>query len=111
MVTFESLGTYRLLFALQDHGALGSFADSVLGPLEAYDATHGGQLLATLGCFLDHLGKWEAAASELKVHRHTLRYRIGKAEELTGRSVHSAGDRTELWLALRARELLRLIPD
>ena len=36
-----------------------------------------------------------------------LRYRIRKIEELTGRDLGSATDRIELWLALRARELVR----
>ena len=39
------------------------------------------------------------------MHRHTLRYRIRKIEQLTGRSPADARDRLELWLALRAHEL------
>ena len=39
--------------------------------------------------------------------RHTLRYRIRKVEELTGRDLSSARDRIEFWLALRGRELVR----
>jgi len=39
------------------------------------------------------------------VHRHTLRYRVRKIEELTGRDLTNAGDRLELWLALRAYQL------
>ena len=45
------------------------------------------------------------AAAELHVHRHTLRYRVRKIEELTGRDLSNAGDRLELWLALRAHQL------
>ena len=42
---------------------------------------------------------------ELFVHRHTLRYRMRKVEELTGRDLSSSFDRMEFWLALRARDL------
>ena len=42
----------------------------------------------------------------LYCHRHTLRYRIRKIEELTGRDLASARDRIEFWLALRGRELV-----
>ena len=45
------------------------------------------------------------SAAELFVHRHTLRYRMRKVEELTGRDLSSSFDRMEFWLALRAREL------
>ena len=38
--------------------------------------------------------------------RHTLRYRIRRVEELTGRSLDSARDRIDFWLALRGRELI-----
>lgn len=106
-VTFDSLGTYRLLLGLQDPETVRAFADSVLGPLQSYDDRHGGQLLRTLDSFLGNVGRWEATAAALGVHRHTLRYRIQKVEELTGRSLSLAPDRTELWLALRARELIR----
>jgi PucR family transcriptional regulator, purine catabolism regulatory protein len=103
---FGSLGTYRLLLTLQDPHALRAFADSVLAPLDRYDAEHGGELLPSLWAFLEHNARWEAAAAKLYVHRHTLRYRMRKVEELTGRNLASAHDRMELWLAQRARDLL-----
>ena len=40
-------------------------------------------------------------------HRHTLRYRIRRVEQLTGRDFGTARDRIEVWLALRGRELAR----
>ncbi|MDQ4005224.1 MAG: PucR family transcriptional regulator ligand-binding domain-containing protein [Actinomycetota bacterium] len=103
---FRSLGTYRLLLTLQEPDALRAFADSVLAPLDAYDGEHGGDLVASLRSFLDHNARWESAAAELYVHRHTLRYRMRKVEELTGRDLDLSHDRMEFWLAIRARELL-----
>ena len=52
-------------------------------------------------------GRWNDAAESLGVHRHTLRHRIRRIERLTGRDLDSARDRVELWLALKARELLQ----
>jgi purine catabolism regulator len=103
---FADLGTYQLLLSLQDPEALRTFADSVLGPLDGYDRSHGGELLVSLRAFLDRNARWESAARELFVHRHTLRYRMRKVEELTGRDLASARDRMEFFLALRARDLL-----
>ncbi|MGH2554306.1 MAG: PucR family transcriptional regulator [Actinomycetota bacterium] len=60
----------------------------------------------SLRAFLERNARWESAAKDLYVHRHTLRYRIRKIEELTGRSLGSARDRMEFFLALRARDLL-----
>ncbi|HYU58303.1 MAG TPA: PucR family transcriptional regulator ligand-binding domain-containing protein [Actinomycetota bacterium] len=103
---FAELGSYRLLLSMQDPDALRAFADSVLGPLEAYDLDHHGDLVASLEVFLERNAKWEHAAADLFVHRHTLRYRMHKVEELTGRDLALPHDRIEFWLALRARELL-----
>jgi purine catabolism regulator len=108
---FEDLGSYRLLLSMADPGALRAFADSLLAPLDAYDRDHGGELQASLLAFLQHNARWESAAAELYVHRHTLRYRMRKVEELTGRDLSSSFDRMEFWLALRARQLLEAEPD
>ncbi len=103
---FEDLGTYRLLLSMAEPDALQAFADSLLAPLDAYDREHGGELVPSLKAFLEHNARWESAAAHLYVHRHTLRYRMRKVEELTGRDLSSSFDRMEFWLALRARELL-----
>jgi purine catabolism regulator len=103
---FADLGTYRLLLSMTDPDALRAFADALLAPLDAYDAAQGGDLIASLQAFLQHNARWETAAAELFVHRHTLRYRMRKVEELTGRDLSSSFDRMEFWLALRARDLM-----
>lgn len=104
---FQDLGTYRLLLSMADPDALRAFADSMLAPLDAYDRDHNGELLVSLEAFLEHNARWETAAAQLYVHRHTLRYRMRKVEELSGRDLGSSFDRMEFWLALRARDLLR----
>lgn len=62
----------------------------------------GEQLLNSLQMFLAENGNWEAAASQLNVHRHTLRHRIQRVEQLTGLSMAKSEDRFVAWLALRA---------
>ncbi len=103
---FEDLGTYRLLLSMTEPDALRAFADAMLAPLETYDRDQGGELVLSLQAYLLANARWEAAAAELFVHRHTLRYRMRKVEELTGRDLASSFDRMEFWLALRARDLL-----
>jgi len=108
---FEDLGTYRLLLSMADPDALRAFSDAMLKPLDDYDREQGGELTPSLRAFLQHNARWETAAAELFVHRHTLRYRMRKVEELTGRDLSSSFDRMEFWLALRARELLTTEAD
>jgi purine catabolism regulator len=106
VATFRDLGSLRLLLAMQDTGALRQFCDSILGPIEAMENDYGGELLRSLQVFIETNGQWERAAKQLFCHRHTLRYRIRKIEELTGRDLESASDRIEFYLALRARGVL-----
>src|SRR4030095_12872358 len=105
LATVDDLRAHRLLLAVHQEAVLDDFTTALLAPLHEYDRRHRGQLVASLRAFLEHNGNWETAARALGVHRHTLRYRIGRTEELTGRSLAAADDRAELWLALRMDEV------
>jgi DNA-binding PucR family transcriptional regulator len=106
VATVEDLGSHRLLLALQEDAALEAFSRGLLGPIRAYDKRQHGELVHSLEVFLEHNGNWESAARALNVHRHTLRYRIRRVVELTGRNLELAADRVEFWLALKADEVL-----
>jgi PucR family transcriptional regulator, purine catabolism regulatory protein len=106
VATVADLGSHRLLLARQEDAALEAISRGLLGPLVDYDRRQHGELLASLRAFLEHNGNWEAAARALAVHRHTLRYRIRRVAELTGRDLDRAGDRVEFWLALQAGDIL-----
>jgi purine catabolism regulator len=106
VATYRDLGAFQLLLSLQDDEALKLFCDSILGPIEASEGHYGGELMRSLEAFIEENGQWERAARRLYCHRHTLRYRIKRVEELTGRNLGSARDRIEFWLALRGRELV-----
>ncbi len=106
VASHHDLGAFTLLLALQDEDALRSYSDTLLSPIEA-DGEYGTELLRSLEAYIEQNGQWERAAKELYCHRHTLRYRIRRVEELTGRDLGRAHDRIELWLALRAKELVR----
>lgn len=105
--SWRDLGAFTLLLSIQDDDALKLYCDSVLGPIEEGDTEYGGELLRSLEAFIEQNGQWEKAAREVYCHRHTLRYRMRKVEDLTGRDLSRAHDRIEFWLALRARELVK----
>jgi PucR family transcriptional regulator, purine catabolism regulatory protein len=107
VASHTDLGAFQLLLSLQDDDALISYCRSVLGPVEQGEGEYGDELLRSLDVFIEHNGHWEKAASALYCHRHTLRYRIRRVEQLTGRDFSNARDRIEFWLALRGRELAR----
>ena len=105
VASHRDLGSFHLLLALQDDDALRSYCDGVLAGIVEGDPDYADELLRSLDAFLEHNGHWERAAAQAFCHRHTLRYRIRRVEDLTGRSLQSQRDRIEFWLALRGREL------
>jgi purine catabolism regulator len=106
IASFDDLGSYGLLLGLQDTLSLEVFYDSVLGKLQEYDEQNSSDLVKSLACFLEANGHWGDAAEKLYVHRHTLRYRMKRVEEITGRDLNQSQDRMEFWLALKAKELI-----
>ena len=107
VTSYEDLGAFQLLLSLQDNDALIPTAAACSRPVEQGEGEYGDELLRSLDVFIEHNGHWEKAASALYCHRHTLRYRIRRVEQLTGRDFSQARDRIEFWLALRGRELAR----
>jgi purine catabolism regulator len=107
VASYKDLGAFQLLLSLQDDDALASYCQSVLGPVESDEGEYAAELLRSLDVFIEQNGHWEKAAQALYCHRHTLRYRIKRVEQLTGRDFTHARDRIEFWLALRGRELAR----
>ena len=99
MTSFADLAGHGLR-ALLDPDATAAFAEAALAPLVAADRAGAGDLVESLRVWLAAHGQWEPAAARLGVHRHTLRKRIRRAEELLGRDLDSPGVRAELWLAL-----------
>jgi purine catabolism regulator len=80
-----------------------TLARPALDPLVRDSAPRETDLVASLEAFLRHNGSWEAAARALGVHRHTLRARISRVEELTGLSLDVAENRVMLLLGLMSR--------
>ncbi|MGV9796791.1 PucR family transcriptional regulator [Mycobacterium sp. NPDC003449] len=80
-------------------------SDYVLGPLLEYDREQGTELIKTLQAYLECDRSPSRASELLFIHTQTVNYRIARIQELTGRSMRSTGDVSELWFALRALAL------
>ena len=106
VVSSRDLGSYGLLSA-QPREVIEGYVSSVIGPLIERDRERGSELVASVRAFVEAGAHWEEGAAALGVHRHTLRYRINQAQELVDRDLGDPQDRMEVWLALRAADLLQ----
>lgn len=75
--------------------------DPRLTALVAHDSRHQGRLAESLLTYLSSFGDVRAAAAQLHVHPNTLRYRIRRAEELTGLDLSRPDQRLLAMLQLR----------
>ncbi len=102
-MTSDEVASHELLLATVPASVLRSFRERLLGPLLAYDDRHRAELLPTLREFLACSGSWNACAAAMYVHVNTVRYRIRRIEELTGRDLSRLDDQVDFFLALQIR--------
>jgi PucR C-terminal helix-turn-helix domain/GGDEF-like domain len=79
------------------------------GPaIRRYDAEHGTAYASTLIAYLDANSDIAAAAGRLNVHPNTCRYRLARAQEISGLRLANPDERLLLWLQLRLGDELGL---
>lgn len=101
VVSSGELASHVLLLAGVPASTRESFRARLLDPLVEYDRGHDADLVRTLDTFLACSGSWTQCAAQLHLHVNTLRYRIGRIEQLTGRDLTRFADRVDFFLALR----------
>lgn len=102
-MAYGDLGMYRLLAPImKNQPQMASFHERILGEVADNE-----ELLDTLKLYLEHMPKVNEVAEKLFIHRHTLKYRLNKIEELTGKKLSQFQDRLELELAVLMRRIIR----
>lgn len=102
VVTGAEVTSHVLLLATVPDDVRRTFAVRVLGPVRDYDNAHDAGLQETLAAFLACSCSWSRTAEEMHLHVNTVRYRIQRVEELTGRDLSRLEDRVDVFLALRS---------
>jgi hypothetical protein len=105
LVRYEQAPIAVLLASAPDAATM--VAESILGPVLALPAVERDVLLETLREWFTAQGATSVAAATLHVHRNTVRYRLRRVEELTGRSLAEPTGVAELHLALEATRIRR----
>ncbi|MDV8054655.1 MULTISPECIES: PucR family transcriptional regulator [unclassified Rhodococcus (in: high G+C Gram-positive bacteria)] len=103
VVGHDELATLTILLANVPDDVRRMFTSRLLTPLVDYDDLHNSDLVETLSVYLDTNGAWTRCAEQLHMHVNSVRYRIQRIEELTGRDLSRLEDRIEFYLALRLR--------
>ncbi len=106
LVRYEQVPVAVLLASAPEAAAM--VAQSILGPVLALPESECENILTTLGIWFAEEGATSEAAAKMHMHRNTVRYRLRRLEELTGRSLGQPRGLAELYLALEATRILGL---
>ena len=90
-----------------DRPDVGSFVESVLGPVMAYDAKRGSALVETLDAYFRNGANLARTRSDLHVHVNTVTQRLERVGVLLGEGWQDPERQLEVQLALRLHRLAR----
>lgn len=106
VVLFEDIsGRFRLLGGQSDE-SLRDMYRRTIAPLADNDQRQHTHLVETLAALLEHCFAAQPTADALHIHRNTLHKRLQRIEQLLGVDLDELDDVFELYLGLRAGELL-----
>ncbi|WP_350302169.1 PucR family transcriptional regulator [Peribacillus frigoritolerans] len=107
IVHYNDFGLYQLLIEMKESGVdLEEFYQKYLGNL--FDSK-GIDLITTLEAYLFFNQSIKETASELYIHRHTLKYRLEQIQKKTGLDLNNYDNGIKLYLAILAYKLLKNI--
>ncbi|RNB81211.1 PucR family transcriptional regulator [Brevibacillus fluminis] len=83
IIYYDKLGLVRLLTLFSGHKELEKFHNDILGPIFEYDKkTNQSNLFETIMSYIENGRDYKKTASALFLHENTIRYRVGKVQEL-----------------------------
>ena len=106
ITAFDDLGVFRLLAEVEETDSVERFVQTWLGPLLDYDTRKPAELVPTLSRFLELGQAYESTSDALAIHRSTLKYRLQRIREISGRDLSDPDTQFNLQLATRAWQTL-----
>ncbi|GAS97596.1 regulatory protein [Mycolicibacterium canariasense] len=107
----DQLSTFGSLLEGLPSNRLAPFKDQLIDPLADMDRDRGTQHVRTLRTFLATNGSVIDTARQLFLHTNTVRHRLGRIQELTGRDPMNLGDLAAFAIGLQASDRSRRRPD
>jgi DNA-binding PucR family transcriptional regulator len=101
VIFYHSLRLMGVLLNPANEQTLPVFVRLILGKLHDYSVAHNINLIESLECYLKHNCCIQSAARELFIHPNTLRYRLEKAEKVSGLDLTDNDTKLELQLAIK----------
>lgn len=105
IINFQDMGFYKILYSLEDTGVLISYANELLGTLEAYDKEHKSEYVKTLRSYIKNDRSLIRVAEETFTHRNTVNYRIQNIKRILGCELSSTDEIFPYQVAFYIRDM------
>lgn len=107
--TYEDLGFYRLIYEMRDTNEIREMYKETMGVIEQYDKENNSELLETLEAYIDTNCNMQETAENLFVHKNSVRYRISRIEEITGKSLRDVENVMLFYMCFKIKKFLVII--
>ena len=100
IVFYDEIGFYRMLMSYENTAPMQRFANEVLNPIIQYEKKAHTQLMETMWAYFECDCNLQRTADKLFSHKNTVKYRLQRVEQLTGKSFTNRYQSQELYNAL-----------
>ena len=100
IVFYDEIGFYRMLMSYENTAPMQQFANEVLSPIIQYEKKAHTQLMETLWAYFECDCNLQRTADKLFSHKNTVKYRLQRVEQLTGKSLSNRYQSQEIYNAL-----------
>lgn len=107
LLRFADMGFFNLILEFEDKKKIDEYIENTLGIVLQYDFENHTDFLNTLKEYLWNNNSLLYASEKLNMHRNTVKYRIKRIEEMTGKDFDDSLTRLEFMNAIICMELCR----
>ena len=100
IVFYDEIGFYHMLMSYENTAPMQRFANEVLNPIIQYEKKAHTQLMETIWAYFECDCNLQRTADKLFSHKNTIKYRLQRVEQLTGKSFTNRYQSQELYNAL-----------
>ena len=100
IVFYDEIGFYRMLMSYENTAPMQQFANEVLSPVIQYEKKAHTQLMETMWAYFECDCNLQRTADKLFSHKNTVKYRLQRVEQITGKSFTNRYQSQELYNAL-----------
>lgn len=107
LIWHKEMGFYNLLLEFEEKERIEEFIQDTLGAILEYDEENRTDFLDTLKVYLWSNRSFLHASEKLHMHKNTVKYRVQRIEELTGKDFEDPTARLEFMNAILCKEICR----